>query len=797
MSDINKPIAFSELLQKCRQIEVPLIQRDYAQGRDAQKDVRDEFLKALYGALSLPQDDPKLPLNLDFVYGSMEGQDKKNFLPLDGQQRLTTLFLLHWYLAWRDDVLADFSSIVRDGKHARFTYRVRPSSREFFDAIVSYQPAVTAENVGSVRKLIHDQPWFFLHWRLDPTIQSALTMLDAIHERFKNTAGLYARLANRQQPVITFQLLPLEHFGLTDDLYIKMNARGKPLTSFETFKARFEELLKGLFPTEKRKIGGADLSVAEFFERRIDTQWTDFFWRYKNRDTNTFDDALMNLFLVLIRASLNPADPKFTDDTASLRSQFLTATYQTFHDRGWLTRAFAENLIGLLETWSKGGGALAQQLADTRYFNELTFFEFAIKTPASVEYTAVIIFAAFVFYLRQHDGLVQPEPLTEWMRAVFNLAHNTYIERPDEFGRSLAGLQKLLPYSHKILQRLAEMEIEPLGFSQQQLREETLKGKLILSHAGWKSRILAAEQHGYFRGQIGFLLEFAGVSAASEKTRAQDWNETLHTQLQTAFDKYLSRAQLMFNQSGLTPIKAQLWKRALLATGDYVMRYGRNFSFLTDAPTNPDSWKRFLRDEAPERTHLKSLWDQINPTEPVEPQLDQVVTRASGLEPWRAVTVKYPAIIDYCGLQEFRSEHDSDEIYLLKKQQMNGFHAELFSYALQQELESESSLKSLEPLKLHPYQAVTMTEIEPHVWLSFTSSKFRLSFSVFSWKNGFRIQVNKADLATSPTVETALKNDCEFAEIGDAVARATSRDEIHDVLRQIGNRLAGLPPPVP
>src|SRR5213076_1930979 len=107
------------------------------------------------------------------------------------------------------------------------------------------------------------------------------------HERFKNTTGLYARLAAQQQPVITFQLLSLEHFGLSDDLYIKMNARGKPLTAFETFKARFEERLIELFPTEKRQLGASEVSVRHFFEQRMDTQWTDFFWNYKNPGTHT------------------------------------------------------------------------------------------------------------------------------------------------------------------------------------------------------------------------------------------------------------------------------------------------------------------------------------------------------------------------------------------------------------------------------------------------------------------------------------------------------------------------------
>ncbi|RYZ86675.1 MAG: DUF262 domain-containing protein, partial [Proteobacteria bacterium] len=367
MSDIDKPITFFALLHQCRRVEVPLIQRDYAQGREKEKDVRDDFLSALHAALSLPSGSPELPLNLDFIYGSMEGQDKKCFLPLDGQQRLTTLFFLHWYLAWRDSELNDFRTRLWDGKHARFTYGVRPSSTEFFDEVVGYEPASAPENVPSVRKLLQDQPWFFLYWRLDPTIQSALTMLDAIHARFKETEGLYLRLVTQQQPVITFQLLPLEHFGLTDDLYIKMNARGKPLTAFETFKARFEDLLKELFPSETRKIDGSDLSVTNFFALRMDTQWTNFFWGYKNKVTHTFDEALMNLIWVLLRVSLNPAHPKFVDDTTALRSKFTPASYTHFHDRGWLTSDFAENLICLLEAWSKGGDKLTQQLPDTCY----------------------------------------------------------------------------------------------------------------------------------------------------------------------------------------------------------------------------------------------------------------------------------------------------------------------------------------------------------------------------------------------------------------------------------------------
>jgi hypothetical protein len=160
-------------------------------------------------------------------------------------------------------------------------------------------------------------------------------MLDAIHGVFKSRRGLFNRLMDHDQPAITFELLPLEHFGLTDDLYIKMNARGKPLTSFETFKARFEELLKGLFPTEKRELSDAKVSIAEFFERRIDTRWTDFFWAHKPLHTQSFDELIMNLLLALARVSLDPGSRSFSQDTTLLREKQLAGTFPLFHEHGW------------------------------------------------------------------------------------------------------------------------------------------------------------------------------------------------------------------------------------------------------------------------------------------------------------------------------------------------------------------------------------------------------------------------------------------------------------------------------
>lgn len=77
---------------RLQKIIIPIIQRDYSQGRrDPEVDrVRSRFLDSLHGALSEP-------ITLDFVYGDID--ENGVMTPLDGQQRLTTLFLLYWYAA--------------------------------------------------------------------------------------------------------------------------------------------------------------------------------------------------------------------------------------------------------------------------------------------------------------------------------------------------------------------------------------------------------------------------------------------------------------------------------------------------------------------------------------------------------------------------------------------------------------------------------------------------------------------------------------------------------------------------
>jgi len=216
-------------------VEIPIIQRDYAQGRTGNEKLREKFLFDLKYAL-----DKGETLKLDFIYGSVEN-DRLN--PLDGQQRLTTLWLLHWYISYKSGELSKHKEFFK-----KFSYETRTSSREFCKQLSDFE----IRSDDSIVEIIQNQTWFYSAWKQDPTIQAMLNMLggtlikdskdneifDGIEEVFENCnySAYWEKLTSNDCPII-FYYLDLVGLALSDDLYIKMNARGKQLTNFENFKA--------------------------------------------------------------------------------------------------------------------------------------------------------------------------------------------------------------------------------------------------------------------------------------------------------------------------------------------------------------------------------------------------------------------------------------------------------------------------------------------------------------------------------------------------------------------------------
>ena len=485
-----------------KKIAIPLIQRDYAQGRldgDVNR-VRSRFLSALYDAVV------NKPITLDFVYGDID--EKGVMTPLDGQQRLTTLFLLHWYAAKKENVPTEESDFL-----SRFSYETRYSARYFCAELVKFRPSFQAK----ISAEIINQAWFPLDWKKDPTISSMLVMLDAIDEQFKDVDDIWSKLKNR---AITFYFLPIKDMGLTDELYIKMNSRGKPLTLFEHFKAELEREIRTL--DEKLGSKNADRIVA-----KIDKAWTDLLWRYRNggsgdsADDNIIDDEFLRYFkficdIICYRNGKSPQS--YSNDVFDLLHLYFSAkdgenalknilTLEAFFDC-WCEINGFNTPTQFLESFMGIDHAEGKILVDgSRY--KVDIFEDCIHSYSDKSgrlrqfpLNRIVLLYAITVYL-QHQQEVAYEDFVRRIRIVNNLIQNSEDEVSDRLDRN--RIPAILQAVDAIIITGNIDDSLDVNFNVNQIQEE--KEKIIfLNDNQDKSAILfALEDHPMLKGQISIV----------------------------------------------------------------------------------------------------------------------------------------------------------------------------------------------------------------------------------------------------------------------------------------------------
>ena len=157
------------LLKSTDKFVVPKIQRDYAQGRDkgSNKELCEEVRTGLIQSLlnTLVKGDSLL---LDYIYGT---NDFKVFYPIDGQQRLTTLFLLHWYIGKKEGIngITDSEGNSEFDLLRKFSYEIRDTSEEFCEALIDIDVGFEQ---ASISDQIKDSPSYHDAYGFDPTVSS-------------------------------------------------------------------------------------------------------------------------------------------------------------------------------------------------------------------------------------------------------------------------------------------------------------------------------------------------------------------------------------------------------------------------------------------------------------------------------------------------------------------------------------------------------------------------------------------------------------------------------------------------
>lgn len=486
-------------------IVVPIIQRDYAQGRTNEKAnaVRKDFLSQLEGYMATTTGSH----DLDFVYGvsspAADASKKTEFIPLDGQQRLTTLFLLHYYFAVRTkgESISDVFFKTLQTKTGRlreclFAYRTRSSATDFCNSLVSdendFSELFVKDEKGrriSKKKfsdLICNTNWFYPDWLQDPTVKAILKMLDDIDIKFDNAnhKQYLSRLMSDDDPSVTFIFMDLDDYNLTDDLYIKMNSRGKPLTSFENFKAKYEQYIgveeqghktsnEEVMDTdifeyvedsngEKRKVNrnlyelSREIkstnnkiidSVKTNFSHKLDTVWSNLFWEFSKDEIReleksqsegkekSFDklladtlDVKLSKFIKMILANQYAIDHR--KENTSIPEELIGEKELSFSELESIDALSADGIVLLtrmFELYTGQGNKYMSILPDwvhNRYYSEKDTFELLVKDKPSdfTFFPRLMLYAYSAFRLKFGDDC--PQQLTEWMRFIYNMTYD-------------------------------------------------------------------------------------------------------------------------------------------------------------------------------------------------------------------------------------------------------------------------------------------------------------------------------------------------------------------------------------
>ena len=480
-------------------IIIPRIQRDYAQGRNGKSEnrIRERFLDALYSAVQNHE-----AITLDFVYGDVE--DGKLTL-LDGQQRLTTLFLLHWFAAKKERIdKGEFVFLMH------FSYATRFSSRDFCKAIVEKEINFDCEQLSEE---IKNQSWYPYDWKNDPTIQSMLVMIDAIQEKFASVDNLWDTLV--EDGIISFYFLPLKEMGLSDELYIKMNSRGKPLTDFEHFKAEFLEIIK-----EQNE------DLYKEFSRKIDIDWTDMLFPYRG-DNQIIDDEFMRYFKFVSQIICYKNDVKElrvfrgkvltieTDEFKLIKHLYSKENTNSIVNLRFLMSAFdcwcginiddfftsifytEEYECGKTKLYLKGDETSNLFVDCCNYHSEFT--ENGRNRLFSLN--SMLLFYAVLLY---RQGSIAEDDFKRRIRIVRNLTENSQYEirEFDQYGNN--QMQRLLSDVDEIITN-GNVPTDDRGFNLLQKQEEKEKLNWLPANLAYIDALFQLEDHNLLKGTIAIV----------------------------------------------------------------------------------------------------------------------------------------------------------------------------------------------------------------------------------------------------------------------------------------------------
>ena len=352
--------------------------------------------------------------------------------------------------------------------------------------------------------------------------------------------------------------------GPSEDLYIKMNSRGKPLTPFENFKARFEQVVEHSCPDR-----------VDEFAHKVDGAWADLLWPFRGGD-DIVDDEFLRYF-DFVTEICEWHDGRLPSD------DILTVAERVYGEANDKAATHLDFLVRCFDTWVD---------ADTTSVFSKTFS----LTPApldSDDTSKVVLFGMHGSTVNLFAECCLGQVRRSWPRTLLLYAVLLHrLHDTPQFPRRLRMLRNLTEASSNELRAermpallsdvrrlIVEGALEGISsFNQAQVADEQLKVEML-------SKVPALEQH-FFHLEDHPLLR--GCLTAFELDPA-------------VFERRARAFHELFADPGVLPVLTG----ALLAAGDYSRRISHR-SLQLGSGSNVSQWREDILTGS-SRAHLAGV----------------------------------------------------------------------------------------------------------------------------------------------------------------------------------------------
>lgn len=656
-------ISFIDILSK-NQIVIPIIQRDYAQGRTDTKTakIRKDFLTAIFDVLQERIDNASTnSLELDFVYGfSASSEGITTFAPIDGQQRLTTLWLLLWYISVKEEIPKEQKLLL-----ANFKYETRHSTSVFCEQLIQFLPAFNRKDIAYE---IKNQSWYFEAWDFDPSIKAMLVMLNDIENRYNelNSDKVWSNFNHHQNPFY-FYKLDMVKVGLPDDLYIKMNSRGKPLTEFEYFKAGFLDIIK-------------EENLKKRFEDSIDQKWAESIWKIVLERVKNKPEIDISL---LVDASIIRLINFISDVLAYKNGLAFTEINHSIED----TKNIYEKKENLLFLFDVLDSIVELQNNNANFWQNLFYVDKdgfdQGKSRIFFQNSQINLLEKCLFnYEKEKTGFSKPEQLLLFACIVHLIKKTTNFNKAARIVRNLVAnseneLSRDLGSSFSEIEQFVQLfQFNQLDhFKTDQIKEESEKYKYIDQNPSLAESIYQLEDSDILRGCISIF----DLDA-----------------------KFLNRKNVFLEMFDEEIIQSDFIIRSnlLLCFGDYSQEDGDQTNLLAKAR---GVWRTFLTTPAYNKSQLQSktkvvLMDCLdffnsNKYVSINQKIEATLKLYENLpKDWKYYFLKYPGFRNGCNKGYYNWEHVNNNypLFKMKEKQFNGYHWDPFLLEIKEQLNNQS-----------------------------------------------------------------------------------------------------------